>query len=125
MDELKFSGFTVIMTSKMKDEYAGDSRTGRVLPRIFKDIPYRADLMVSLLRDPKGAQRFITKSGWTMNGNGDNPFEIPPEIQTLPQIIEFAKTLDALPVQANVPAESALAIGGTGKTGGKKVITGQ
>ncbi len=88
MDELKFSGFTVVMTAKMKDEYRGESKTGNLIPRIFKDIPYRADLMVEL----RGEKRFITKSGWTRT----QVMEVPPQIETLPEIIDFAKTLDAI-----------------------------
>lgn len=113
MDELKFSGFTVVLTSKMKDEYVGENRSGRLLPRLFKDIPYRADLMVEL----HGEKRFITKSGWTRLQYA----EIPSEITTLPDIITFAKSLDSLQVVVT-PGGILAGEGDTKNNGGKKII---
>jgi hypothetical protein len=118
LDELKFSGATIIATAKMKDEFVGENRTGRVLPRLFKDVPYRADMTVLLYKD---GRRVVDKSGWTKAGNTGNPALIPDSIQTLPAIIEFAKTLDTLVAESPTPAEPMLWVAGGNGSGGKKI----
>jgi hypothetical protein len=119
LDELKFSGATIVATAKMKDEFVGENRTGRVLPRVFKDVPYRADLTVLLYRD---GRRMVDKSGWTRVGNTGSPVAIPDSVQTLSAIIEFAKSLDTLPEVAPVPAESLLAVVGGNGNGGRRIM---
>lgn len=53
LDLMKSSGFTIVFTSKMKDEFIGDQRTGGKLPRIFHDVPYRADIIITMDKESK------------------------------------------------------------------------
>jgi hypothetical protein len=115
LDDLKFSGFTVVMTAKMKDEYVGENRTGKKLPRIFRDIPYRADLVIEI----QGGKCFITKSGWTQKQLA----EIPQSITTLPDMIAYAKTLDTLPTV--VTPNGTLVVADESKNNGTKKIIGR
>jgi len=87
VDDLKFSGFSVVFTTKVKDEYVGDKSTGRKIPRVFQDLPYRADLVIQLDKDPedKTLPR-IMKNGFQQQID----FQLTQQI-TLPQIITIAK----------------------------------
>jgi hypothetical protein len=93
IDDLKNSGFTVAWTTKVKDEYLGDKSTGKKIPRIFQDLPYRAD--VGLQIDERTGKIICTKNGFT-----DRRGQEFAHGTTLPEIIEHL----ALPTTAAVAA---------------------
>jgi hypothetical protein len=104
LDMLKESGYTVIFTMKMKDEYVNDMRTGKKFPRVFPDVPYRCDL-VFWMNEKKDIQ--VKK-----NGFHDWPDNIMfPKGTTLSQLIAATRNnqipdqkgltpVDATPTQA-------------------------
>jgi hypothetical protein len=114
LDELKFSGFTIVLTAKMKDEYQGDNRTGKMLPRVFKDIPYRSDFIIEIVR----GEKFCLKSPHT--GNARFPLQTN---KTLPELIEHLLKIDRdraqLLAQPTVPA--ALPVSES-NNGGRKLM---
>ena len=73
--------FTVAWTARLKDEYAGDKSTGKKIPRIFQDLPYRADLAVQI--DEKTGEIYTIKNGFTDKKDLRFPHGI-----TLPEIIK-------------------------------------
>lgn len=90
MDDLKHSGFVTIYTAKVKDEFLNDQRTGGKKPRVFSDIPYRADIIVEF----KDRIPHLVKAGsWQV---GEVPIKLPKGI-TLPEIIEICKDQTKLP----------------------------
>jgi hypothetical protein len=90
MDDLKHSGFVTIYTAKVKDEFLNDQRTGGKKPRVFSDIPYRADIIVEF----KDRIPHLVKAGaWQV---GEAPIKLPKGI-TLPEIIEICKDQSKLP----------------------------
>ncbi len=90
MDDLKHSGFVTVYTAKVKDEFLNDARTGNKKPRVFADIPYRADIIVEF----KDRVPHLVKAGaWQV---GDTPIKLPKGI-TLPEIIAICKDQTLLP----------------------------
>lgn len=83
--DIRESGHTLIMTTRMKDEYAGDKATGLEVPRIYNRIPYNADIMLETTGDPKKPIK-LTKNGYY----ADNLREFTQEL-TLPEIITKVK----------------------------------
>lgn len=83
LDDIKDADFNCVLTAKVKDEYVNDRVVGKV-PRIYKDMPYRADLI-------------IVKNGkqWTVEEefNGKNGFSrktLAIDENSLPRTIENA-----------------------------------
>lgn len=46
IDDIKFSGFDVIITARVKEEYVNDKPTGKHVPRIYDPLKYKADFIV-------------------------------------------------------------------------------
>jgi hypothetical protein len=84
IDDLKNSGFTVVWTTKVKDEYVGDKSTGKLLPRIFKDLPYRADLVIQIREQDRVP--YVLH-----NGLHDNQGIMLSRDMSLPQMIQAAR----------------------------------
>ena len=47
------AGFTVIMTTRMKEVYRNDKATGELIPRIYNRAPYISDLMLTVTKAEK------------------------------------------------------------------------
>lgn len=87
LHDIRKSGHTLIMTTRMKDEYAGDKATGNQVPRIYNRVPYLADITLQLTGDKK-KPIITTKNGYF----ADNLIEFTQEMP-LPQIISILKTM--------------------------------
>ena len=83
--DIRESGHTLIITTRMKDEYIGDKTTNKKIPRIYNRIPYAADIMLEMTGDIK-KPIIATKNGYF----ADNTMEFTSEL-TLPQIITKIK----------------------------------
>lgn len=65
IDEIKYSNkFNLILTSRVKEEYINDKPTGKLIPRIYSTLPYKADIMLQFSEDPK-PKLIVTKNGFT------------------------------------------------------------
>jgi len=70
IDDIRFSKkFNLIITSRLKEEYAGDKGTGRMIPRIYSTLPYKADIVLQYTLD-KIPQLQVTKNGFTGEASG-------------------------------------------------------
>ena len=86
--DIRESGHTLILTTRVKDEYIGDKPTGKKVPRIYNRVPYNADIMLEMTGNPKKPIQ-VTKNGYF----ADNTMEFTKEI-TLPHIIEKVKSIE-------------------------------
>lgn len=86
--DIRTSGHTLIITTRMKDEYIGDKSTNRKIPRIYNRIPYNADIMLEMTGNSKKPIQ-VTKNGYF----ADNTISFDQEIP-LPTIIEKIKTIE-------------------------------
>lgn len=83
IDEIKFSKqFDLVVTARLKDEYIGEKTTGRLIPRIYSTLPYKADVVLQFSAD-KNKTLQLTKNGFT----GDLTVPLA-SIRTLPGIIK-------------------------------------
>ena len=89
--------FHLVVTSRVKEEYANDRPTGQIIPRIYSTLPYKADLVLQFADKPR--KLFVTKNGFS----GDT---VPEDLSkfTLPGIIEQL-AIPSAPVTA-VPGQS-------------------
>jgi hypothetical protein len=101
IDELKYLGATVVYTTKVKDVFLKDQRTGKVTPRVFKDMPYRADIMIEF--DNETHLPVITKTGFQQTQR----IELTERLM-LPRIIEIAQEVQAV-VPVALPLKSKVA----------------
>lgn len=85
--EIRKSGHTLIMTTRMKDEYKNDKATGLQIPRIYNRVPYNADLMFETTGNSKLPIR-LTKNGYFEDQTMDFKEEL-----TLPELINYAQTI--------------------------------
>jgi energy-coupling factor transporter ATP-binding protein EcfA2 len=84
VDDIKFSGFTLGVTTRIKEEYVNEKSTGREVPRIYSALPYKADLALQF----GGRDR---KPSLIKNGYGES-LEVPlTRIMTLPEIFKAVK----------------------------------
>ena len=80
IDEIKFSPFNLVVTARVKEEYIGDKPSGRIIPRLYNTLPYKADLGIQF--------QSLSKPGWiwkpqTLDGK-TQPFD---RILSLPQFL--------------------------------------
>jgi hypothetical protein len=65
IDEVKFNqGFHLVITTRVKEEYAGDKPTGNIVPRIYSTLPYKADVVLQF-DNTKERRLLISKNGFT------------------------------------------------------------
>lgn len=84
--DIRDSGHTLIMTTRVKDEYIGDKPTGKMVPRIYNRVPYAADIMLEMTGDPK-KPIITTKNGYF----ADELKQFTTEL-SLPEIIKQIKS---------------------------------
>ncbi len=64
IDDIKFSGkFNLVLTARVKEEYIGDKPTGKMLPRVYSSMPYKADIILQFSNDAKLLS--LNKNGYT------------------------------------------------------------
>ncbi len=86
--DIRSSGHTLILTTRVKDEYINDKPTGKKVPRIYNRIPYAADIMLEMTGDEKNPIA-VTKNGYF----ADHTSKFTKEL-TLPEIIKQVKTIE-------------------------------
>ena len=84
--DIRDSGHTLIMTTRVKDEYIGDKPTGKMVPRIYNRVPYAADIMLEMTGDSK-KPIITTKNGYF----ADELKQFTTEL-SLPEIIKQIKS---------------------------------
>jgi hypothetical protein len=102
IDEVKFSQkFNLVITSRVKEEYVNEKATGRIIPRIYSTLPYKADVVLQFTGE-KVASLTVTKNGFT--GDLNVPIArtdtLPAIIQRLSQSVQSGST----PPVASTPA---------------------
>lgn len=50
IDDIKFSPFNLVVTARVKEEYTADKATGRIIPRLYSTLPYKADLGIQFTK---------------------------------------------------------------------------
>ncbi len=107
IDEIKFSKrFNLIITARMKEEYAGDRPTGKLIPRIYSTLPYKADVVLQVTAE-KERKVHLLKNGFS----GDLGVQLQAS-QKLPDIIRAlsqltgSRTPEAIPTY-NTPHSTA------------------
>ena len=83
LNELRFAGYTLVMTARLKEEYRNDKPTGRMVPRIYSEIPYKADFIVHYEGSGKNSKKLLLKDG----PNGETDVELADNFD-LPSLIE-------------------------------------
>jgi hypothetical protein len=102
IDDVRFSqNFHLVLTSRVKEEYANDRPTGQIIPRIYSTLPYKADVVLQYGMD-KERKLQVMKNGFTgEQGNfilkGTN----------LPQIIR-SLSVPRAEVQPTAPRQTAV-----------------
>jgi len=67
IDDIKSSQrFNLVVTARVKEEYANEKATGRIIPRIYGTLPYKADVVIQYSSD-KERVPVLTKNGYTDN----------------------------------------------------------
>jgi len=98
IDEVKFSrSFNLVVTARLKEEYANDKGTGKFVPRVYSVLPYKADIMLQFT----GTKMLVTKNGF----KEQRP--IPVEVDskaTLPDIINQLSGQTVTPSKVVVPS---------------------
>lgn len=83
IDDIKLSQkFNLVITARVKEEYAGDKPTGQIVPRIYSTLPYKADVVLQF-GSTKERKLMVTKNGFTGEDSGPLDRKL-----TLPQIIK-------------------------------------
>ena len=83
IDDVKFSRrFNLVLTARVKEEYVNEKTTGRIIPRIYSTLPYKADVVLQFGNDKEGKLQLI-KNGFS----GDLTVPVSKD-QTLPQILK-------------------------------------
>jgi hypothetical protein len=101
LDTAKFAGFSLIITSRMKDEYIANNPTGRQIPSVYKAIPYKADIMLNY--DKETREWIATKTSYTHDIN----IPIPKRISaSLPSIQKYLEDYASSSVQEVIPSIS-------------------
>jgi hypothetical protein len=66
IDDIKFSQkFNLVVTARVKEEYAGDKPTGQIVPRIYSTLPYKADVVLQFGND-KERKLHVMKNGFDL-----------------------------------------------------------
>lgn len=50
IDDIKFSPFNLVITARVKEEYVADKASGRIIPRLYNTLPYKADLGIQFTK---------------------------------------------------------------------------
>lgn len=83
IDDVKASQrFNLVVTARVKEEYVNEKATGRIIPRIYSTLPYKADLVLQYTSD-KERIPILMKNGYT-----DDLSISLQRVNTLPQIIK-------------------------------------
>lgn len=83
IDDVKSSrDFHLVITARVKEEYAGEKPTGRIVPRIYSTLPYKADVVLQFGKDKEG-KLYVTKNGFS-----DDVIAPVPRGPSLPSIIK-------------------------------------
>jgi hypothetical protein len=83
INDLRFAGYHIVMTSRLKEEYRNDKPTGEMVPRIYSEIPHKADFTIVYHGKGKNSKKLLEKNG----ADGDLSVELPPDIN-LPKLIQ-------------------------------------
>jgi hypothetical protein len=65
IDDARMADFNIVVTSRVKDEYAGEKPTGREIPRIYSSLPYKADLSIQWIGKNGKRQPVLVKNGFS------------------------------------------------------------
>ena len=69
--KLRDCGHNVIFTTQVRDEYAGDAKTGKRIMDIYKKLPYMSDLIIHCTKESESTERkFVV----IKNGYGDKQY---------------------------------------------------
>jgi hypothetical protein len=83
IDDIKVSQrFDLVLTARVKEEYAGDKPTGQIIPRIYSTLPYKADVVVQYGTD-KERRLQLVKNGYS----GDLTVQVGRDM-SLPEIVK-------------------------------------
>jgi hypothetical protein len=83
INDLRFAGYHLVMTARLKEEYRNDKPTGNMVPRIYSEIPYKADFIIQYIGGGKKSKKILEKDGT----KGEAGVELPENI-ILPDLLE-------------------------------------
>jgi hypothetical protein len=99
IDDIKFSDrFHLVFTARLAEEYVNDKGTGRMLPKIYKNIPYKADVSVIF---SKRIPAFLK----TIHGNLDVKLA---RTMTLPDMLKLAQDIPQIIEPVKPPGSNPL-----------------
>jgi hypothetical protein len=103
IDEIKKDGrFHLALSARLKEEYMNEKATGKLIPRLYSNLPYKADLA---LQFGKNRIPHLLKNGFT----GDTSVPLTREM-TLPEIIKLSSGAVPEHEVASVTARPSLRI---------------
>jgi hypothetical protein len=95
IEKIVNKGHNLVITSRVKDEYNGDNKTGRQLPDFYKKIPYKATYCLQYKNFGKGVTEdfaLVVTANTLFKKDLSNNKDLLKSVSTLPEAITAIKT---------------------------------